>query len=71
MFINKKGKILSWPALWAIIFWGFSFIATKVALREVHPFTLLTLRFGIGGFVLLLVQLQKDKRFIKKFSSKD
>jgi len=62
---------LSWPALWAVIFWGFSFIATKVALREVHPFTLLTLRFGIGGFLLLLVQLQKDKRFLKTFSSKD
>jgi drug/metabolite transporter (DMT)-like permease len=62
---------LSWPALGAVILWGFSFIATKVALREVHPFTLLTLRFGIGGFLLLLVQLQKDKRFLKTFSSKD
>jgi drug/metabolite transporter (DMT)-like permease len=54
-----------------VIFWGFSFIATKVALREVHPFTLLTLRFGIGGFLLLLVQLQKDRRFLKAFSFKD
>jgi len=62
---------LSWPALWAIIFWGLSFIATKVALREIHPFTLLTLRFGLGGLLLLLFQLQKDKRFLKKFSSKD
>jgi drug/metabolite transporter (DMT)-like permease len=62
---------VSWPALWAIIFWGFSFIATKVALREVHPFTLLTLRFGIGGFLLLLVQLQKDKRFLNAFSFED
>lgn len=63
--------ILSWLALWAVIFWGFSFIATKAALREVHPFTLLTLRFGIGGFLLLLFQLQKDKRFLKAFSAKD
>ena len=62
---------MSWPALGAVILWGFSFIATKVALREVHPFTLLTLRFGIGGFLLLLFQLQKDKRFLKTFSSKD
>ena len=62
---------MSWPALWAIIFWGLSFIATKVALREIHPFTLLTLRFGTGGLLLLLFQLQKDKRFLKKFSSKD
>jgi len=42
-----------------------------MALKEVHPFTLLTLRFGIGGFLLLLVQLQKDKRFLKAFSFKD
>ncbi len=62
---------MSWLALWAVIFWGFSFIATKVALREVHPFTLLTLRFGIGGFLLLLIQLQKDRRFLKAFSFKD
>ncbi len=62
---------MSWPALWAVIFWGFSFIATKVALREVHPLTLLTLRFGIGGFLLLLAQLQKDKGFLKVFSSND
>jgi len=69
--IEKEKTDLSWPALWAIIFWGFSFIATKVALREVHPFTLLTLRFGMGGLLLLLFQLQKDKRFLKAFSSKD
>ena len=62
---------MSWPALWAIIFWGLSFIATKVALREVNPFTLLTLRFGMGGLLLLLFQLQKDKYFLKKFNSKD
>jgi drug/metabolite transporter (DMT)-like permease len=62
---------LSWAALLAIIFWGFSFIATKVALKEIHPFTLLTVRFGMGGLLLLLFQLQKDKRFLKKFSSKD
>ena len=62
---------MSWPALWAIIFWGFSFIATKVALREVHPFTLLTLRFGIGAFLLLVVQLRQDKKFLKVFSQRD
>jgi drug/metabolite transporter (DMT)-like permease len=57
--------------LWAILFWGFSFIAIKVALKEIHPFTLLTLRFGIGGFLLLVVQLRKDKRFLRAFSSVD
>jgi drug/metabolite transporter (DMT)-like permease len=42
-----------------------------VVLREVHPFTLLTLRFGIGGLLLLLVQLQRNRGFLKTFSSKD
>ena len=69
--MREKDWTLSWPALGAIIFWGLSFIATKVALREVHPFTLLTLRFGIGGFLLLFFQLRKDRRFLKTFSAKD
>jgi drug/metabolite transporter (DMT)-like permease len=62
---------LSWPALGAIVFWGLSFIATKVALREIHPFTLLVLRFGLGGLLLLLVQLRKDRGFLKAFTAKD
>jgi drug/metabolite transporter (DMT)-like permease len=62
---------MSWPALWAIIFWGFSFIATKVALREVHPVALLAIRFGIGATLLLLFQIRKDRGFLKAFSSRD
>ena len=42
-----------------------------MALREINPFTLLTLRFGMGGLLLLLFQLQRDKRFLKKFYFKD
>ena len=62
---------MSWQALAAVIFWGFSFIATKVALREVHPFTLLTLRYAIGALLLLLVQLGRDRTFFKIFSPRD
>jgi drug/metabolite transporter (DMT)-like permease len=62
---------LSWAALGAIFFWGLSFIATKVALKEVHPFTLLTLRFGIGALFLLAFQLQKDRQFLKAFTFRD
>lgn len=69
--IGKERTNLSWQALWAVIFWGLSFIATKVALREIHPLTLLTLRFGMGGLFLLLFQLRKDHRFLKKFNFKD
>lgn len=62
---------MSWQALAAVIFWGFSFIATKVALREVHPFTLLTLRYAIGALMLLFVQLSRDKTFFRIFSPRD
>ncbi len=62
---------MSYQALLAVIFWGFSFIATKVALREVHPFTLLTLRYAIGALLLLLIQLGQDRAFLKLFSLRD
>jgi drug/metabolite transporter (DMT)-like permease len=39
-------------ALFAVIVWGASFIATKVALREVSPITVIWLRFGMGVIVL-------------------
>lgn len=39
--------------LTAVIFWGASFVATKAALREIHPVTLIALRFGMGVLVLL------------------
>ena len=62
---------MSWPALAAVIFWGVSFIATKVAIREVHPFTLLVLRFAIGALLLLAVQIHRDRWFLKAFSCRD
>lgn len=62
---------MSWTAFGAIFFWGLSFIATKVALKEVHPFTLLTLRFGIGALLLLAFQLEKDRQFLRSFTRKD
>lgn len=41
-------------ALLAIIFWGISFVATKAALREVAPITLIFVRFLLGSVTLLL-----------------
>jgi drug/metabolite transporter (DMT)-like permease len=37
----------------AVIFWGISFVATKAALAEVSPVTLIAVRFAIGALVLL------------------
>ena len=39
----------------AVIVWGGSFVATKVALREVSPITVVWLRFSIGLVMLCLV----------------
>ena len=39
-------------ALAAALFWGASFVATKVALREISPVTLIFLRFGMGVVIL-------------------
>lgn len=36
----------------AVLAWGGSFIATKVALRQVSPVTVIWLRFGIGVIIL-------------------
>lgn len=40
-------------AFLAVVFWGISFVATKAALREVAPVTLIFTRFAIGALVLL------------------
>ena len=44
------------PRLWAalaIVFWGVSFVATKAALAEVSPVTLIFSRFAIAAVLLL------------------
>ena len=39
----------------AIVFWGISFVATKAALSEISPSTLIFVRFAIGALVLLAI----------------
>lgn len=39
-------------ALFAVLVWGASFIATKVALRDVSPITVVWLRFAMGVIIL-------------------
>lgn len=39
----------------AIVFWGISFVATKAALNEVSPVTLIFVRFAIAAVVLLAI----------------
>lgn len=42
-------------------FWGGAFIAGKIALKEIPPFTLATIRFGLAAILLLLLTLYYDK----------
>lgn len=39
----------------AVLFWGISFVATKAALQEISPVTLIFSRFAIGAIVLLVI----------------
>ena len=39
-------------ALFAVIVWGASFIATKIALKEISPLTIVWLRFLMGVVIL-------------------
>jgi len=39
-------------ALIAVVLWGISFVATKAALRELQPVTLIAVRFAIGNLLL-------------------
>lgn len=39
-------------AIFAVLVWGASFIATKIAVRETDPLTVICVRFGIGTLVL-------------------
>lgn len=52
---SRTGAILA--ALFAVVVWGASFIATKIALAEVAPVTVVWLRFGMGVVVMDLIVL--------------
>ena len=54
-------------ALFAVIIWGCTFIATKIALREVSPATIVWLRFLMGVLVLgLAVLIRRQFAFPSK-----
>ena len=44
-------------ALLAVLFWGTSFVATKLALRELSPTTLIFVRFTQGSVLMILILL--------------
>ena len=52
MNFDKKQTIALLEVTFAVVVWGASFIATKVALRDVSPVTVVWLRFAIGVAIL-------------------
>jgi drug/metabolite transporter (DMT)-like permease len=63
-----KSKLLPYiEASFAAMVWGASFIATKVALKDVSPVTIVWLRFAMGVAVLgLAVNLRREFMTLKK-----
>ena len=51
--------LIALKAFSAIAFWGASFVATKVVLRELAPVTIIIVRFALGLVVLISIVLLK------------
>jgi drug/metabolite transporter (DMT)-like permease len=51
----RSVRLAQLAALLAVVLWGISFVATKAALRDVAPVTLIFTRFAIGTAVLVLI----------------
>ncbi len=57
-----RSHLLSYiKVTFSVVVWGASFIATKVALREVSPVTVVWLRFGIGVLILAAANLLRNQ----------
>ncbi|HEY47872.1 MAG TPA: DMT family transporter [Anaerolineae bacterium] len=46
----------------AVIFWGSSFVATKIVLRELNPTTIIPIRFGMGLLILTVANRRGNFR---------
>ncbi len=59
-----KAKLLSyWKPLTAVVVWGVSFIATKIALDELAPLTIIFLRLILASILLFLLAVYSKKSF--------
>ncbi len=59
----KKRLLRFWKPLLAVIFWGNSFIATKIALEELNPQTIIFLRILFGAIFLLAIAIYTKRDF--------
>jgi drug/metabolite transporter (DMT)-like permease len=59
----KSKLVLYWKPLLAMVFWGTSFIATKVALRELTPLMIIFFRLVFAITLLIIFALYTNKDF--------
>jgi drug/metabolite transporter (DMT)-like permease len=59
--LSGKRTIPMLKALIAVVVWGASFIATKVALRELSPGTLIWIRFAMGLLLIGVAVVQRKE----------
>ncbi len=66
--MQTKSRLLPvLEAIFTVIIWGGTFIATKIALQEVSPATIVWLRFGMGVIILgIAVQLRRQFEIPKR-----
>lgn len=58
-----KAKLLSyWKPLAAVTFWGISFIATKIALNELAPLSIIFLRLILASILLAILAVYSNKK---------
>jgi drug/metabolite transporter (DMT)-like permease len=57
--MSKNSRVAMVKALFAVLVWGASFVATKVSLRYVEPVTVVWLRFAMGVGILGLTVLAR------------
>lgn len=57
--MSKTRTFATLSALFAVVIWGATFVATKIALTEVSPATIVWIRFGIGVAILGLAVLAR------------
>ncbi|MCF8062822.1 MAG: EamA family transporter [Deltaproteobacteria bacterium] len=54
--MDERANMAAYAALsGAVVFWGLSFVATKVALETIPTFTLIFFRFGLAGLLFMVV----------------
>lgn len=63
---GKEFLISNLAMLVTVIFWGVSFISTKIILRELPPSTIALIRFAIASFILGLLTYKVEPEFKRK-----